>query len=74
MLAWASKLREGSRRPSGDDARDDCGELDPCGGRDVSKGERPLDGDAGGDEVGGVGGRPVVELSWLLAPGLSVGG
>ena len=70
MLACAFELREGLRGPSGDDERDDGGELDPRGGRDVSEGERPLDG----DEAGGVGGRPVVELSWLLAPGSSVEG
>jgi len=74
VLACAFELREGLRGPSGDDERDDGGELDPRGGRDVSEGERPLDGDAGGDEAGGVGGRPVVELSWLLAPGSSVEG
>lgn len=70
VLACAFKVREGLRKPSGDDERDDGGEFDPRGGR----GEWPLDGDAGGDEVGGVGGRPVVELSWLLAPGSSVEG
>ena len=74
MLACAFELREELQRRSGDDEWDDGGELDPHGGRDVSEGERPLDGDAGGDEVGGVGGRPVVELSWLLAPGSSVEG
>ena len=56
MLACTFELHEGLQRHSGDDEWDDGGKLDPCGGRDMSEGERPLDGDAGGNEVGGIGG------------------
>ena len=74
MLTCAFELHERLQRCSGDDEWDNGGELDPHRGQDVSEGERPLDGDAGSDDVGGIGGRPVVELSWLLAPGSSVEG
>ena len=56
MLTCAFKLHEGLQRPSGDDEWDDGGKLDPHGGRDVSEGEWPLDGDAGSNEVDGIGG------------------